>query len=155
MNSIHKKLESTDPYQAGLIPNDIYVERRTVLGEIVAVMNARLDNRGLLLIPQPTRAFRKHDLVELIATIETGGSDGFIQSIAYLGFVEISVGGIVQKGDAIQFGTQLIGVVQGFDATHMPNHYNLIVNVKEMQTGTELGLGLGNTITFYSQQYQK
>lgn len=149
---MNKKVELTDPYQAGLIPKDIYVERRTVLGEIVAVMNARLANRGLVLIQQPTRAFRKHDLVELIATTEKGSADGVIQSIAYLGFIEIKVGGVIQKGDAIQLDNQLIGVVQGFDATHMPNHYNLIVNVKEMQTGTELGLGLGNTITFCSQQ---
>jgi hypothetical protein len=38
----------------------------------------------------------------------------------------------------------------GFDLTHFPNHMNLLIGARERKTGLELGLNLGDIVTFRS-----
>jgi len=137
-----------DPYSKGLIPNDIYSSKITVRGKIVSIMNAHLNNRDLKLIKEPTRAFRKHDLVEIIATDEVKYPGENINSIAYIGFTEILNGGVIRRDDTLLINEKALGKVLGFDATHAPNHYNLIVHVTELVTGKGLELSLGDLTKF-------
>ncbi|MET3697768.1 hypothetical protein SAMN05877753_104357 [Bacillus oleivorans] len=140
-----------DPYKAGMIPSNIYQERRMVSGKLVAVMDCYLENRGLQLIPQPTRAFKKWDIIELIATEETSSQNSTINSIAYLGFFEVTSGGIIQKSDKLKVNEKIIGSVLGYDETHMPNHINMIINLKEQRTGLELGFKVMDEVSFLTR----
>lgn len=137
-----------DPYQQGLIPSDIYFSKRNVGGKIVSIMNAYLNNRQLKLIDEPTRAFRKYDLVEIIATKEKRHPGETVNSIAYVGFIEIKSGGIIRVSDKFKINERTIGKVIGFDATHFPNHYNLIIHVTDLATGYEIGLNLEDKAEF-------
>ena len=48
-------------------------------------------------------------------------------------------------GDEIRTDrTGLIGTVVGFDESHAPNHFNIVVQAARSQTGRELGLRLGD-----------
>lgn len=136
-----------DPYKNGMDPDEYYHMRRTLIGEIVCVMRNSVNKRGILLIDQPTRALRQYEIVELIATEETITNDKVINSISYVGFIEIKSGGVVKKGDTLFVGDRGIGKVLGYDETHMPNHLNLIVETKNRKTGLELGIQLNDVVT--------
>jgi hypothetical protein len=135
-----------DPYQAGLIPKDLYHSRRAISGEIVAVMAKHLEGRNLFLIPQPTRALRTYELVELIATEEKPNEENRINSISYLGFFEVKQGGVVKNLDHIKINGKKIGSLLGYDETHMPNHLNMIIKMDKKHTGLELGIKVNDLI---------
>lgn len=141
-----------DPYVKGIIPKGIYYKRTEVYGKIVVVMDAYLKDRGLHLIKQPTRVFKKHDVVELIVTEEKSDLGHDVHSIAYIGFVEIKNGGVVKRGDQLTIDGIVIGNVLGFDETHMPNHMNLVITVERKQSGKELEIVLGDEVIFSEKQ---
>jgi len=51
-------------------------------------------------------------------------------------------------GDEVIADGVKIGEVAGFDETHFPNHMNILIRVKELKTGFEMGLKLGTSIIF-------
>ncbi|MEK6885099.1 MAG: hypothetical protein AABY22_36040, partial [Nanoarchaeota archaeon] len=61
-----------------------------------------------------------------------------INNIAYLGFGEIIEGGIVEVGDIIYLKNRPLGIILGFDETHFPNHYNIIIKSEKLITGLAL-----------------
>src|SRR5699024_6241481 len=134
------------PYQAGIIPKNVHYLRRSLVGEVVAVMAGHIDSRGLKLIPQPTRALRKYDIVELIATEEKPNNEGTINSISYIGFFEIKKGGVVKKGDYLMINDKFIGEIVGYDETHSPNHLNMIVEMENKQSGKEMHIDINNKV---------
>ncbi|NLJ33921.1 MAG: hypothetical protein GX349_04955 [Firmicutes bacterium] len=141
----------TDPYLAGLFRANPFACKRPVEGELVVVLQERLKNRGLKLMMPISRAFCRGEIHELIATEEEGlGPGQGVDKIAYLGFFEVLVGGVVVCGDEVYIGERRVGTVVGFDATHLPNHINVVLGVSQGLTGTELGLGLGTRVFFRS-----
>jgi hypothetical protein len=70
--------------------------------------------------------------------------------VAYLAFFRVDQGGIVLVGDSVLVGEAELGEVVGFDLTHFPNHMNLLIGARERKTGLELGLNLGDIVTFRS-----
>ncbi|WP_036745700.1 DUF6917 domain-containing protein [Paenibacillus sp. UNC451MF] len=135
-----------DPYTRGLINFDPFVERRRMIGEVVAVLEGRLSNRGLALIHARSRACRKHDIHELILTADPEAKPGVqVDQIAYLAFFEVTRGAVIVAGDRIRIGDRWSGTVVGFDETHVPNHINIVVAGEEV-TGREAGLGVGDAV---------
>ncbi|NLP17688.1 MAG: hypothetical protein GX376_01205 [Firmicutes bacterium] len=138
-----------DPYQAGFFKDNPFACKRPVRGKLVAVLQESLENRGLRLMMPISRAFCRGDIHELIVTGEEGAKPGRrVDKIAYLGFFEVELGGIVVSGDHVLIGERQIGIVAGFDGTHLPNHINVVLKVSQCFTGTELGLGLGDEVLF-------
>lgn len=144
--------DNMEPYKQGIIPSYIYYKKVKVSGKINSIMNACLDNRGLKLIEESTRAFKKYDLIEIIVTKESKFPGERVNSIAYIGFIEVENGGVIRIGDKFIVNKKSIGQVLGFDATHMPNHYNLVINVNDLITGYDLGLKLGDKAEFIHYQ---
>ena len=133
----------TDPYQAALVNVSFYVQKRDVVGRLVATLRGKLEDRGLNLIVPVSRAVQQHEIHELIATDETGvGPGSRVARIAYLGFIEISQGGILLTADEVTCAGKVLGRIAGFDETHLPNHLNIVILVDKRQDGTELGLDL-------------
>jgi len=126
-----------------------YAENRPVEGEVVTVLDSLHEARGLNLIPTYSRALPKDSIHELIATDEAEKRPGqTVYRIAYLAFFEVSRGGCIVVGETLLVGGRPVGTVVGFDETHEPNHVNIVVGVRERQTGRQLNFSVSNKLCF-------
>jgi hypothetical protein len=133
-----------DPYKMGMFKANPYAKKTEIKGNLVVVLEGKLEGRNLQLITPISRALLKGEIHELILTDEEGAKPGVkVQAIAYLGFFEVTAGGVMVSGDELFLHSQLIGTVAGFDETHMPNHLNIVIKVPERKSGVELGAELG------------
>jgi len=131
---------SRDPYRAGMIKRDIFLQRRAIVGELVALMDSMLESRGLALISPRSRAVLVNEMHELILTDEQhAGPDKTVNTVLAIGFVEIRTGGVILVGDEVLIGDIVIGKVAGFDVTHMPNHMNIVVAGERVRPKAKLG----------------
>lgn len=129
-----------------------YAERKEVVGVVVAVLDAKAESRGLWLITTYSRALPKYSIHELILTDELEPKIGeAVNRIAYLCFFEVAEGGIILIGDKLYLGDQFIGIIKGFDETHLSNHLNIIVYAENLKTGKELGFKVGSKLQFKTQ----
>lgn len=123
--------------------------KRTVLGPLVKVLVHRRDDRGMRLDPYGSRCVRAGELHELVTTDHRDTAAGAtIDRVGFLGFVEIAVAGVIDRGDEVWVGEQLVGTVLGFDSCHFPNHYNVLINTAAPTTGSDLGLAPEMEIRF-------
>lgn len=120
--------------------DSIFSEKRTLLGKFVAVMNFSKLDRGINLTEFRTRCLLKNDIHEFILCSEDTDPNSPIDKVFYLGFGEFTEGGVMEIGDTLYIGNKPFGTIFGFDETHFPNHYNILITTKHLQTG--LGLGV-------------
>ena len=142
-----------DPYTSGMFTANPYAQKIPVCGSLCVVLRGTLQERGLVLISQPSRCLRAGEVHELILTDEPGAKPGErVNSIGYLGFFTVTQPGVIVAGDTVQLdglhGGTLVGTLAGFDETHMPNHQNIVIRVSRLTTGEELGASLGQGIRF-------
>lgn len=139
-----------EPYSTGMLKFDPYAKKQPVVGRIVAVLRGRLDNRGLSLIEPRSRALRTGEIHELIVTDEKEAAPGkTVNRIAYIAFIEIVQPGVIVHNDTVRLGNgEKLGVLIGFDETHMPNHENIVIHSDRLLSGEELGLELQGVIVF-------
>lgn len=115
--------------------------KRPVGGSVVKVLVHRRDDRGMSLEPFASRCVRRGEVHELVTTDHAETSAGArVDRVGFLGFVEIEDAGVLDRGDEVWIGGELVGRVLGFDACHHPNHYNILINAAEVRTGADLGL---------------
>jgi hypothetical protein len=142
---------SKEPHGSGILDKYPYAAKSDVVGRVVCVLDARSDQRGMELTIHPSRALCKNEIHELALTDESSAGPGLtVDSVAYLAFFVVDVGGIVLQGDTVMASGQRLGKVVGFDTTHFPNHLNVLLRADRRQTGLEVGLRLGDDITFAS-----
>lgn len=123
--------------------------KRTVTGDLVKVLIHRRDDRGMRLEPYASRCVRRGELHELVTTShDATAANSRVDRVGFLGFAEITTGGVVDRGDRLWIGDRLVGTVLGFDACHFPNHYNILVHRTETTTGAELALAPEQTVRF-------
>ncbi len=120
----------TEPYKAKKIPYHWNTSpKRQVIGNIVALSGLRLTKRGTWLIHPQTRCCPKSAVLELTVTDEEGIEPGSqVNSVLYVGFFEVSQGGIIVLGDPVKIKGKIIGTVSGFSDIHCPNHLNIMVS---------------------------
>lgn len=124
-------------------------QKRTVDGVLVKILKHRRDDRGMSLEPFASRCVRAGEIHELAATDHRETHAGArIDRVAFLGFAEIDRGGVIDRGDEVWLAGRRVGVVLGFDACHLPNHYNVLITTNEPRTGPELGLAPEDRIRF-------
>jgi hypothetical protein len=137
----------SDPYKQKLSTKSFFHSKIEMKGKVVVVLDGKMENRNLNLIIPPSRAFKKHDIIELIGTDDENAAPGNnVDQIAYIGFVEILNSGVVLVGDEVKCNEKVIGTIIGYDDTHLPNHQNVIVKVDTRIPGKDLGLKLENEI---------
>jgi len=140
-----------DPYARALFKENPFSLKRSIECSAVAVLQARLDNRSLRLIPQISRVLKKNDIHELIFTDEKESRpETIVNRIAYIAFIEILKGGVMVVGDKVYWNNNLLGIVAGFDDTHMPNHQNIILYSPKISTGKKLNIRLEDKIIIHS-----
>lgn len=137
-----------EPY-AGLLKKSPYHAKADLVARVVAVLDARLENRGLSLITQASRAIPAGQIHELVATEEQAAAPGkTVDQAIYMAFVEFLTGGVILSGDSVLIDGKEIGKLAGFDETHFPNHLNVLVKCQKAFTGRELGLKPGDVVQF-------
>jgi hypothetical protein len=142
---------SKEPHGSGILDKYPYAAKTDVVGKLVCILDARSEERGMELIIHPSRALCQGEIHELAVTDDPqAGPEHVVDRVAYLAFFTVEKGGIVLVGDTVEVGRQVIGEVVGFDVVHFPNHMNILVRSVEQKTGPELGLSLGDSITFSS-----
>lgn len=138
-----------DPYKAGFFNENPYAAKRIIEGKLAVILRGKLEKRGLELIPTISRAVLKNDVHELIVTDqENVGPGSKVDKIAYIGFVEITAGGVMVVGDTLTCQGKVLGKVVGFDETHLPNHLNIVISSDARSDGVEQNLQLESDITF-------
>jgi LDH2 family malate/lactate/ureidoglycolate dehydrogenase len=123
--------------------------KRPVRGVLVKVLIHRRDDRGMELEPYASRCVRAGDVHELVTTSESRTAPGTrVDRVGFLGFAEMALGGVIDRGDELWIGDRRIGTVLGFDACHFPNHYNILITADEPRTGLDLALEPGIPVRF-------
>ena len=123
--------------------------KRQVQGTLVYVGSSRTDERWMQLEEFSTRALLRGEIHELILSSGAGLQPGVkVRDVALVGFFEVEVGGIAVFGDEFWAGEQRLGTLAGFDLTHYPNHFNIVIYAQVASTGVDLGLDVGAPIRF-------
>jgi hypothetical protein len=142
---------SKEPHGTGILDKYPYAAKSDVVGRLVCILDARSDERGMQLTIHPSRALCQGEIHELAITDDPQTSpDYLLDKVAYLAFFTVERGGIVLVGDKVLVGEVELGTVAGFDLTHFPNHMNVVISASDRKTGPELGLDLGDSVTFAS-----
>lgn len=126
----------------------MFTQRSEVFGRWVAVMEHRRNDRKMVPAAWKTRCIRSGDIHEFILCQPGADRAAEMNDVSYLGFAEIVSGGVVAVGDEVQVAGRIVGTVHGFDETHFPNHYNILIAAGELVTGAEIGLKIGEGVTF-------
>lgn len=145
-------IETVDPYKTGLIKENVYerAKRRTVKGNVVVVLDIKLDGRRLQLIPMTGRAILSGEIHELLLTDEENAGPGAeVNSVGVVGFMEFTHGGIIAAGDKVTIGSRVIGAIAGFDETHYPNHLNIVMRTSRRMTGFDLMIEVEDPVTIF------
>jgi len=145
-----------DPYASGLFKENPFGTKRIIKSSVVAVLQLKVNERGLHLIKPISRALKKNDIHELILTDEKEAYPGkIVNQIAYLAFVEISQGGIIIVGDEVYWNKQHLGIVVGFDDTHISNHQNIVLFSSKRITGKDLHIQIEDPIFIRPKEENK
>ena len=144
---------SSEPYTRFKIDvRKAFVERSSITGRIVAILDLKLSERELHLITPHSRALRKNEICEIIVITDINAFPGaVVKGATYIGFFEVIEGGIALVGDVIMIKGEKICTIRGFDETHMPNHLNVVCYAKEARTGKELGIHINDEVIIFSQ----
>lgn len=138
-----------DPYANKLVATDFYFQKTVLHGQMVVVLQGELDNRGLMIIKQPSRVVRQYEVIEMIMTDEESVElGGIVNKIAYIGFFEMLTGGVLLVGDSVTLNGEPIGQICGFDETHYPNHLNVVIRHLSRSSGRKLDAQLGHRVYF-------
>ncbi|KAB2952349.1 hypothetical protein F9B85_09340 [Heliorestis acidaminivorans] len=141
----------SDPYAKNMLKIHPYAKKKDVVGELVAILDGRLEQRGLQLIKPISRALAVNEIHEIIMTDEDDSKPGSeVNRIAYLAFFEVKGGGVVVTGDPVYLKGKLLGHIAGFDETHMPNHINIVIHSKERLSGIHQGAEIGQQLLIKS-----
>lgn len=91
-----------------------------------------------------TRCIRAGEVHEFI---NVGPAPGYpVDHVEYYGFAAFENSGVLAVGDELIGDGRTFGTISGFDETHMPNHYNILVEGPELRNGHSLELTAGMTI---------
>lgn len=137
---------SEAPYDPNLITSSVYGDRRPVIGEVVAILNVTFKERGLNLIQSKSRALIKNEIHELMITDEeTAAPGGKANRVSAIAFFEAKNGGLIVVGDIATLNDNYLGVVAGYDMTHMPNHMNVLLKTGSLKPPS---LKVGDRVAF-------
>lgn len=123
------------------------MRKRTLQARCVQLFVHSSPDRNMDCACWDTRCIKKGEIHEIVTTDGNLIADR-IPRIGFVGFFEFSNGGIVEKGDTILFQGKSIGTVLGFDESHSPNHYNIVIRSQELLTSDSLAMQLEDEISF-------
>lgn len=123
--------------------------KRVVRAALVKVLTHHRADRGMRLEEHAARCVRAGEVHELVSTDQWDPRPGArIDRVGFLGFAELLCGGVVDRGDMVRIGDTPVGTVLGFDACHLPNHYNILIHTPRPVSGRDLRLRPEAPVTF-------
>ncbi|MEU2925979.1 hypothetical protein ABZ636_13180 [Streptomyces sp. NPDC007251] len=123
--------------------------KRVVRGALVKVLTHHRTDRGMRLEDHAARCVRRGEVHELVSTDQWDPRPGArIDRVGFLGFAELVCGGVIDRGDLVSIGDTPVGTVLGFDACHLPNHYNILIHTTRPVSGRDLRLSPEARVTF-------
>jgi L-arabinose 1-dehydrogenase len=138
-------------YRMGSIPSPGQgpKRKRSVSARLAALLTHARTDRGMRVIEPRTRCLAAGELHELVTTDQVGLKPGDrVDRVGFVGFAEISEGGLVECGDLVEIAGRPLGVVVGFDDCHYPNHYNILIESHPRATATSLDLRVEQPVRF-------
>jgi Family of unknown function (DUF6917) len=129
---------------------NMFSDKSEVAGRWLAIMDHVRNDRGLFLSSFRTRCVRSGEIHEFLLCPADAERAERIDSLSYLGFGEIDSAGVIEVGDSVYLGRMFVGHVLGFDDTHAPNHYNVVIRGPRSCTGQSLGLSVGDRFSVRS-----
>jgi hypothetical protein len=124
-----------------------YVQKTPVRGRIVAVLRGVTDKRGLHIADFRSRAVPRGVIHELMISDEPVDIGSTVNRVALIAFFEVTEGGVILLGDSVVIDGNTIGIVAGFDETHMPNHQNICLT-GNLSDGESLDISLDAPVVF-------
>lgn len=128
-----------------------FSQKRTIQGSWSAIMNLERSDRGMIVTPFRTRCLLTGEIHEFILCEKGLNPDEPIDRVSYLGFGEILTGGVAEVGDEFYVDDTLLGALIGFDETHAPNHYNILIASDRLLPGSTLGLQVDGDFSIRGQ----
>jgi len=128
-----------------MVFGDPYVSSSAVVGRVVAVLRGVTETRGLALAGHRSRAVTTGAVHELMITDEGARQEGRVDRVALLAFVEILEAGVILLDADVTIGDASVGVIAGFDETHMPNHQNICLR-GDLQDGESRSIAVGDKV---------
>jgi L-arabinose 1-dehydrogenase len=123
-------------------------DKREVVAVVVKLLHHKRTDRGMTLAPYETRCVRQGEIHELVTTDEAAAGGDRIGHVGFLGFIEITRPGVLEAGDEVFHGGRCLGHVLGFDESHFPNHYNILVASERVIASADANLHVEDSITF-------
>lgn len=124
-------------------------DKRQVEGVLVKLLHNKRTDRGMILAPYETRCVRLGEIHEVVTTDQSGATCGDqIDRVGFLGFIEITRSGVIEIGDRVVHEGGILGHVLGFDESHFPNHYNILVASEDILVADDANLVVEETIMF-------
>lgn len=124
--------------------SDLFSSREPLRLHWVAVMDHSRHDRAIRPAKWQTRCIRAGEVHEFI---NVGPGPRYpVDHVEYYGFASFDTSGVLAVGDELICDGQVLGTVGGFDETHMPNHYNILVEAADLRNGHALGLAVGMAI---------
>jgi len=128
-----------------MVFGDPYVSSSAVVGRVVAVLRGVTETRGLALAGHRSRAVTTGAVHELMITDEDARQEGRVDRVALLAFVAILEAGVILLDADVTIGDASVGVIAGFDETHMPNHQNICLR-GDLQDGESRSIAVGDKV---------
>ena len=128
-----------------MVFSDPYVSSSPVVGRAVADLRGFTDSRELALAGHRSRAVPAGAIHELMITDEDARLEGRVDRVALLAFFEVVEAGVILLDGVVTIGDAQVGVVAGFDETHMPNHQNICLR-GELRDGESLRIAVGDRV---------
>jgi len=128
-----------------MVFGDPYASSSAVVGRVVAVLRGVTETRGLALAGHRSRAVTTGAVHELMITDEDARQEGRVDRVALLAFVEILEAGVILLDADVTIGDASVGVIGGFDETHMPNHQNICLR-GDLQDGESRSIAVGDKV---------
>ena len=116
--------------------------------QFVAILGHDHVNRGMIASPYHTRCIQQGEIHELVYVYENEEGLIDLNDAWYLGFIEFKESCVLAKGMAAEIDGEEIGTLIGFDTTHVPNHFNILIASKTPHTGTSRGIKIKDKCFF-------
>jgi uncharacterized Zn-binding protein involved in type VI secretion len=116
----------------------------------IAVMDHTRYDRAIKPTKWKTRCIRAGEVHEFI---NVGPSPRYpVDHVEYYGFAAFDTSGVLAVGDTLVCNGCTLGIISGFDETHMPNHYNILVEGPILQNGHLLKLTAGMAVATHPRE---
>ena len=143
-----QKVPESDPYGDGRVTRELRLIKDPLHARACGILTNAAPKRFMGLIPSSSRVVRVHDVHELVCSDENQLPGGAVEDVSYLAFIVFEDSGVVAVGDHMEVEGEFFGRVMGFNETHAPNHFNIVLRVAPPVTGLQAGWSPATHMTF-------